>query len=550
MAPDGQLTTEVPEALTPKRRRISIVWLIPLVAALVGGWLVYKTLTEQGPHITVSWETAEGLEAGKTKVKFRDVEVGLVDDISLAVDRTHVLVGIQMKKSAQPYLSKDTNFWIVRARLDASGVSGLSTILSGPYIEVEPGPKGDGTRRFSGLETAPVVRVDAPGRRFVLNSDKLGSLSARSPIYYRGFRVGEILGHELSGTRQPIKLYAFVKAPFDRLVLENSTFWNVSGVELGVGADGLKVKMESFQALLTGGVAFESSPDLPGATPAPEGKPFPLYSNYDAIKEAAIVEEVPFVLYFDGSVRGLVAGAPVEFRGVRVGTVKAIRPQIDLRQGTMRIAVHIALEPERLNGDADVVGSRQESPRFAFVSALVERGLRAQLKTGSLITGQQFVALDFFPDEPKKLLGLASNPPEIPTVPSTFAEIAESAARLLDKMGDLPLDLLVGDLRTAIGSVDATLQDARGLVKTTQKDLSPTLGRFRDAAEAAKGAMRQAETTLSSVEGSIGENSEVRDRIATTLRELGLTARSIRDFADYLERHPEALVKGKTGDSR
>ncbi len=536
----------ISEPVAGKRRGISIIWVIPLVAALIGVWLTIKTVSEEGPYVTVTFRSAEGLEAGKTKVKYRDVEVGLVDNIALADDRTHVDVGIKMTKSAEPYVTESARFWIVRARLDATGVSGLSTLLSGAYMEVEPGSTKDKKRsHFVGLETPPVVSTDVPGRRFVLLTDKLGSLSGHSPIYFLGIKVGEILGYELAEDRAKIRVYAFVRTPYDKYVLDNSNFWSVSGIEVVAGTDGIKVRMESFQSLLSGGVSFEANPDLPNDQPAAENREFPLYANHDAVREAAIVEENPFMLHFNDSVRGLGPGASVEFRGIRVGSVKSIRPEIDLERHTIRIAVVIAIEPQRLRPTAEVVGSAETQPKYAFFSSLVAQGLRAQLVSGSLITGQQIVSLDFHPDDPPKKLDTSGKIPEIPTVGSPLNRLVDSVGAFLEKLNKLPLDLLVGDIRTTIQTLDGTLVETKGLVQSTRGEMTPMLAKFQEAAAAARDALLQAQTTLSSVDGMVGDNSEIRESLATTLRELAGAARSIRDLGDYLERHPEALVKGK-----
>jgi paraquat-inducible protein B len=313
--------------------------------------------------------------------------------------------------------------------------------------------------------------------------------------------------------------------------------------------------MESFQALLSGGVTFESFPDMPNSNPAAEGRAFPLYPNRDAIREAAIVEEVPYVLYFDDSVRGLSPGAPVEFRGVRIGVVKSIHPELNLRDQTIRIAVIIAIQPDRLRGNGDVqgaqiIGDPRQQQRGAMIAALVERGLRAQLQTASLITGQQMVSLEFFPDEPKKSIGREGKIPEIPTVPSTFNEIASSATSFLNKLNELPLNVLVGDIRKTIGTLDATLMEIKGLTQTVQGETRPTVAELRDTADAARKALAQAEIALVNINESIGSKSDVPESLSTMLRELAAAARSIRDLADYLERHPDALVKGKSGASR
>jgi paraquat-inducible protein B len=413
-------------------------------------------------------------------------------------------------------------------------------------MEVEPGATKDKKKsRFVGLETPPVVRTDVPGRRFVLLTDQLGSLSGHSPINFRGIKVGEILGYELAPDRTNIRVYAFVRAPYDKFVLNNSSFWNISGVEVVAGTDGIKVRMESIQSLLSGGVSFEANLNEPDSEPAAENKEFPLYANREAIREAAIVEAIPYVVHFDDSVRGLGPGAPVDFRGVRVGTVRSIRPEVDLRRRTVHIADGIVIEPQRLTPTADVIGDPSAQPKYALIAALVEQGLRAQLRSGSLITGQQIVSLDFHPDDPPKKLDMSGKIPEIPTVGTPLNELMDSVSSFLDKLNKLPLDALVGDIRTTIRTLDGTLGETKTLVQSTRGQLGPTLTSFQQAATAARDALTQAQSTLASADGMVGENSEIRESLATTLRELAGAARSIRDLGDYLERHPEALVKGK-----
>jgi paraquat-inducible protein B len=535
---------EFAEAIVEKRRRFSIVWLVPLIAAIIGGWVAYATISGKGPQVAVIFETAAGLEAGKTKVKLRDVQVGQVNALAISDDRRSVVATIDFAKSAEKYLTETTQFWVVRPRLDASGVSGLSTLVSGAYIEIEPGTSGKIVNRYTALESPPVVRTDAPGRRYVLLSEASGPLEPHTPIYFRGIRVGEALGYQLSDDHKTIHSFIFVRAPYDELVRDGSNFWRSGGIEVSAGTEGFKVKIGSLQSLLSGGIEFDSPSDLPAANPASENKMFTLFDSPEAIGEAAIADRIPFVLYFDGSVRGLSVAAPVEFRGIRAGTVSAIRPEIDLRENTVRIAVLINVEPQRLITQAAVTGGT-DYKRYVMMTALVEKGLRAQLQTASLLTGQQLINLDFFPDDPAKTLDLNGPIPEIPTVPPAFEDITTTVSRVLHRVEDLPVDVLVGDLQKAIGTLDATLQATKNLVEATQGDVSPMVADFRSAAAAAKSMLQQAERTTASFDRSVGDSSEVRQRLALMLREISESARSIRQLADYLERNPESLVRGK-----
>jgi paraquat-inducible protein B len=546
---DSSQPGDVADAIVEDRQRLSIVWLVPLVAAVIGGWLAYVTISEQGPHITVSFETADGLEADKTKVKFRDVEVGHVTALQISDDRRSVLATIDVEKSAEKYLTETTQFWVVRPRLDASGVSGLSTLISGAYIEIQPGSPGKAASKYVALETPPVVRPDAPGSKYVLQSDTLGSLSPRTPVYFRGIRVGEVLGYELTGDHSTVHSYIFIKEPFDGLVLESSNFWVSGGVEVSAGTDGFSVRIGSLQSLLAGGIEFDSPAGLRASEPASENHVFTLFQNHEAIAEAAIAEKIPYSAYFDGSVRGLRVGAPVEFRGIRIGTVSRMQPEIDLKSNTIKIGVLIDLEPQRLRPMSTVAGE-QDYKKYALIAALVEKGLRAQLQTASLLTGQQIIGLDFFPDDPPKVLGSDGPAPEIPTVPPQLEGMASAANRLLGKLSNLPLDATVADIRKAVTTLDATLQDTRALVQSVNKDVAPMIVDFRKAATAAQVALQQAERTTVSFDRSMGESSDVQQQLSQMLREITDSARSLRQLADFLERNPDALIRGKNDELR
>lgn len=532
------------EAVLSRRRLPSLVWLVPIVAALIGGWLAIVTIREQGPKIVVTFDTAEGLEAGKTKVKYRDVDIGHLTTLRISDDRRSVEANIEFSNTASKYLTETTTFWVVRPRLDASGVSGLGTLISGAYIEIEPGAPGKHVDRYKALEVPPVVRTDVPGRRFVLQSDTLGSIGARTPIYFRGLRVGEVLGYELAENRRTIRSFIFVREPYDKLVLESSHFWASGGLEVSAGTEGFKVRIGSLQSLLASGIEFDSPPDR-DARPAAENKVFTFFPTREAIAESTIAEKIPYLFYFDGSIRGLQVGAPVEFRGIRIGTVTAIRAEVNVARTAVRIAVLADLEPDRLRGDRGHTGADQATPRYELIGGLVERGLRAQLRTASLLTGQQLVSLDFYDDEPRKTLDMSGPVPEIPTIPPALDTITTSAANFLEKLDKLPIAELLVELRMASTTLRETLDETKGLVQGMRKDVSPMIADFRGAATAAQQALAQAEQTTVSLDRSLGDSSEVRQRLAIMLRELTESARSIRQLADYIERNPEALIKGK-----
>jgi len=549
----------VPEvAVQERRRRISVVWIIPIVAVAIGGWLAYTTIAEKGPTVTIDFKTAEGLEAGKTKVKFKDVDIGQVESVAFNSDLSGVVVTANLSKDVEGHLTDSTRFWVVRPRLGAGGVSGLGTLVSGAYVAMDPGGEGKATRKFVGLEVPPLVHGDIRGRRFDLKSENLGTFSYGAPIYYRGFKAGQVLGFELEPDKKSVAVHIFIDEAYADLVYEHSRFWNVSGFRVSIDANGMELRTESLEAVLQGGIAFDTPGTLEAGEPAKEGAEFTLYSDEQAVKDASYVRKERVIAFFDGSVRGLSVDAPVEFRGIKVGRVLDIKIEFDREEKVFRIPVLMELEAGRVT----VIGKRFDDPKEA-IKALIEMGLRARLETGSLLTGQLFVSLDLHPKMPAKLVGADPRYPEIPTIPSTMQEITSSVTGVLDRVAALPLEDLVAELRGTVSKADqllssseardtltnlsSTLASAEALMRTLDTEIGPLVTSLRATSEAAGQAMDQAKTTLASAEGLTGDKSQLRHDLNTVLEELTRMARSFRVLADYLEAHPDALIRGKAG---
>jgi paraquat-inducible protein B len=522
---------ELPEAVVETGRRFPVIWLIPLVALAAAVWLAVVTIRAQGPVVSVRFENAEGLEAGTTKVKYKNVDVGVVENVRLLPDLTGVVMRAAMSRDAAPHLRQGTRFWIVRPRLSAGGVSGLGTLVSGAYVEMDPG-SGSPQRDFVGLETPPVVRANVAGSEYVLTAERLGSLTPGSPVSYRGLVAGEVLGYELAGDQRSVDIYVFVREPYNRLVRSDTRFWNASGVDLAIGAAGVNVAIDSLQAILTGGIAFDTPLVAMERPPAPAGTAFALFKSQASISEAMYTEKVPYLMYFDGSVRGLAAGAPVEFRGLKVGAVEDVSLVFDPDTVTVRVPVIAQLEPQRIA----VTGEVEPMAPYDVMDKLVARGLRAQLKPGNLLTGQLVVALDFYPGTPPADLKRGARYPELPTIPSDLETITRSLTDLFAKIGELPLEPLVADARSAVQAMEKLM---------TSSDVQRSATSLRQAADAAKAALVQMEATLGAFEGMVGQDSPLRYDLAGTLADMRDAARSLRVFTDYLDRHPEALLRGK-----
>lgn len=543
-------TRPLADAQVHGRRRLSTVWLIPLVAAILGGWLAYKTISEQGPTIHLAFETAAGLEAGKTKIKYKDVEVGLVDSVVVNEDLSKIAVTASVEKAFERHLTTATRFWVVRPRVGQGGVSGLDTLVSGAFIEVDPGP-GEPAFDFTGLEEPPLIRSDVPGTEFVLESDHLGSVSRGAPILYRGIEVGQVLGHELGDDQRSLRVFVFVRSPYDQLVRRSSHFWNVSGLGLETSADGVQVHMGTLQSVLIGGIEFDT-PLETDPEPAPAETAFILYPDPKSLTEAQFTRGVPFLVHFDGSVRGLEPGATVEMRGIKLGVVREVSLSYDRVSRRFNIPVVIELQPDRVV----VEGNRPRTAEAAYdaMAGLIKQGLRAQLATGSLITGQLLVELDMHPDAQPADLGREGVYPQIPSIPTTLDTLTASVDKLLSKFAALPIDRLMLDLQAVIASADrligspetqatvANVGEAASSVQSFLGGLGASSGPLIDAMTEATG---QANGTLASVDSMIGSQSNMRHELNVMLQEFGGAARAVRQFAEYLERNPQALLRGK-----
>src|SRR5215469_12548221 len=388
----------VPRATTRRSRRISVIWVIPLVAVAIGGWLAWDTWSKEGPTIRISFDNGEGLQAGQSHLKFKDIVFGTVKSLDLAPDHTHVVVTVATTHEATPLLTDQTIFWVVKPRLFAGNVSGLETLLSGSYIGMVPGEaRGKAQRNFVGHEDPPILQANEPGHTFILKAKKLGSISLGSPVFYRDLNVGEVLGWDIADMAEYVTIRAFVRAPYDSYVHDETRFWNASGVSVNLGATGVDVQLESLKALLLGGIAFDTPTAEIHTAETFENHVFPLFASRDAANNASYTRKIPVISYFPGSVKGLAPGSEVTMHGLQVGYVTDVRLEYDRTQDIVVAPVRYEVEPERITG----IGQRVHQTDQESVEAVLKKGLRASLQSASLLTGQQVVTLDFVADAPE-----------------------------------------------------------------------------------------------------------------------------------------------------
>jgi paraquat-inducible protein B len=541
--------------VVPRRRqRISVVWIIPILAAVVAIGIAIQRILSEGPTITIIFKSAGGVEAGKTFVKYKDVNIGQVTAVQLSQDHSHVEVTAKIDKSAAGLMVADAKFWVVEPRVTLSGVSGLSTLLSGNFIGFETGRSDKQQRRFTGLEVAPIITGDQPGRQFVLRADNLGSLGIGSPVYYRRLQAGQVIAYDLSRDREGVEIKVFINSPFDRYVNAGTRFWSASGIDVSLGAGGIDVRTESLVALLVGGIAFETPPFITKAEPASANTVFTLYKDQNTAMKQPESISARYVLHFNESLRGLSVGAPVTFLGLPGGEVTAVGLEIDPATKSLRGRVEIVAFPERLierltakQAAAGETIERSIQQRHAFVQFMVEkRGLRAQLRSGNLITGQLYVAFDFFPGARPAKINWSQEPVEFPVVPSTVQDIEAKLTNIVAKLDKLPLDAIGEDLRKTLVSLDQTLQDTGKAINRIDADVTPglktTIEELRRAIAAADNVLKNTDATL------VGREAPAQQDLRDALQEITRAARSLRVLADYLERHPESLIRGKSDE--
>jgi paraquat-inducible protein B len=537
---------ELPAAVPARSAwgRLPLVWILPAVVVLVGGFVVVREKIAQGTSIEIRFENAEGLEANKTKVRYKDVDIGEVRDIRVGDDRKEVIVTADIHRNAKPYLVQDTRFWVVRPRVSGAGVSGLATLVSGAYISVDVGSSAVKRDHFVGLEVPPIVTADLPGREFILHAEDLGSLDIGSSVFYRHITAGQVVGYSLDPGGTGVTIKVFINAPFDVYVTGDTRFWQASGIDMSVNADGVKLRTESIASILEGGVAFGTPPGLPTARVAADTA-FTLFNDQDRAMRPNETDVRAFVMYFGGSLRGLSAGAPVDLQGITVGEVKSLDVEYDERTKLLAFPVVVELYPQRLRGRrhaAPTAPGHQpaEINTRALIDSLVGHGLRAELKTGNLLTGQKFVALEMHHDVPKEKVVWNEQPAIFPTISGSLDDIQDSVGVIAKKLSKVPFDQLSARLLGAMNSLDQTLKSADRLLHNVDSNLAPQI----------QTTLAEAQAALRNAKDLLGQDAPLENDLGSTLLQVSRAAKSISALVDYLERHPESLLRGKPAGSQ
>ncbi len=549
-----------PPAAHIRHRRFSFVWVIPIIAAVIAIYLGYRTIMEQGPLITITFDTAQGLAVGQTQIKYKAVTLGTVESIDLSPDNNTVVVRVRMNSLGTRFLTSHARFWVVRPRLSVTNLSGLDTLVSGAFIGIDPGAAGGRYEtHFKGLEEPPGVRSDVPGSTYVLRADGVGSLSTGSPVFYRDVVVGEVLGYDLGDGIGPVTINIFVRAPYNKLVRPESHFWNSSGLTLGFQNGGFHVEVQSLEALLAGGVTFDLPSDAINAAPSPNNATFPLYNSEEDANSAGYQQKVPVVAYFQTSVAGIGHGTPVTIFGMQVGEVTGVKLLIDPKAGTAKVRIAMELQPER-------VFSSDEFPQtldpMTVLQHMVDEGLRVSIASSNIITGQKEIALTIETGDPHVALireGDAIVMPNASGSGDPMAALQSITSKLsaipFQEIGDNLNKLLVTSNNTlggeqvkkALASLSTTLDSVQQLVANTNRGLQPTLKQLPVMTANLDATLRSTSQTLNQLNRSYGGNSDFSRSLGQLMVQADSALRSIKDLSDFLDRHPEALILGRSG---
>lgn len=532
-----------PPAARIRRSRFPLVWLVPLLALGIALYLGVRTLQSEGPIVTLTFRSGDGLVAGRTPVRHKAVPLGQVEAVRLTDDLQTVTVTVRMLREAAPFLTDRARFWVVRPRLSSGSLAGIETIVSGSYIEMDPGDRdGPPATRFTGLEQPPGVRTGEPGRTYQLKASRIGALGPGAPVFWRDITVGEVLGYDIGNGAGPVTVTVFVRSPYDGFVKDGTHFWNASGLSVNLRPDGIHVELASLQAALSGGVAFDS-PRLEDAAapPLPSGSVFPLYRSFEDARSARFTDRQGYVSYFATSVRGLSRGTAVEFLGLQIGVVTDVVLKID-PAGQPAVRVRFEVQPERIN-DRSLLPS---DPAIEIARRLVRQGMRAQLKTASFITGALVLSLEIIPGLPPAEMAMEGPDAIIPSTGGGFDGILSSVSSIAGKLDRLPLDEIGNNLNTTLRSASGAMGSVQDLARKADAGLSPVLSRMPALMTALQEAVARATRTMGSFELGYGRDSKLNRELERAMAQVGDTARSIRLLADYLDRHPEALVRGRT----
>jgi paraquat-inducible protein B len=540
--PVDELPAAVPDPQSHKR--VPYVWILPALVVLAGAFVAIQQKIAQGTSIEIGFPTADDLEPNRTKIRYKAVEIGEVTAIHVAKDRKQVLVTAKIHRDASDYLVADTRFWVVRPRVNGGNVTGLGTLVSGAYIGVDVGQSGVKRRTFTGLEVPPIVTSGLPGRQFILHAEDIGSLTVGSTVFYRHIPAGEVVAYDLDPGGASVTIEVFVNSPYDAFVTAATRFWQASGVDMSISSDGVKLHTESLASILEGGVAFQQAAGSAATAPVAEDTSCRLFPDRDRAMQEPNASLQTFVMYFKGSLRGLSVGAPVDLRGITIGEVKKLSVEYERSAGVLRFPVEVDIFPQRILGEPQAhdharnAEDASDAANRRLVDSLVAHGMRAEIKTGNLLTGQKYVALDIYSGLASEHVNWNEQPAVFPTTSGALDDIQDSVSSIAKKLDKIPFDQISARLMSTMASLDQTLKSSDRLLHHVNDSIAPQV----DA------TLKEAQEAMQNAKNALAPDAPLQTDLSATLLQLSRAAKSVSALVDYLERHPEALIRGKPGD--
>ena len=552
----------LPSVAVRKRRWPSPIWLLPLIALLIGLWLLYQNWYKTGPTIVVQFTNAEGIEPGKTEVRYKAVAVGKLKSLRVSDDLKYVDAEIILSRDMGKHLGSDARFWIVSPRITRSGISGLSTFFSGTYIGMSPGTNSDDQTYYMGEDRPPVIAPTEAGRRFYLLADSLGSIDIGAPIFYKQLQVGEVIDFKLLDKNAGVQLEVFIRDPYYELVRNNSRFWNASGAEFKFGANGATFRMESLTSLISGGIAFETPKAFDESPASPAQQTFVLYKNYDNTQEKQYAQRLDYVMHLQGNVLGLAVGNPVEFQGVPVGQVENIDIRLDKTSQQLKVPVLVSIQPQQFDESL--------TPNTADMAMrqLVDRGLRAKLDTSSLLTGQKVITLTMEKSPKSADIVKIGGYSEFPTIsaalddlPAMAADVMSSLQETLDGVKRIvnsgKLDKTIDSANSMLKEVEKAVKEAQKVIKQVDQQTLPGVtknqervtGNVDQVSQEFNRSLQQLQGSLEQIDRLTARNSPTQYQLDEMMEEVTNAARSVRTLSETLERKPNSLLRGKPNEA-
>ncbi|KZN69307.1 intermembrane transport protein PqiB [Pseudoalteromonas luteoviolacea] len=537
------------QAYIESKPKFSVIWIVPIIAILITGWMLYQHQSNKGHVIFLKMENADGIIAGKTEVKVRSVQVGIVEALRLQIEQNAVIATIRINKHYDSLLTEDAKFWTVKPRVDETGISGLNTLLSGVYIELLPGESDRSASLFTMQDQPALISPDVDGVRYSLTAANAEVLDVGTGIFFRNYKIGQVESAKFNEKTLEMDYGIFINSPYDELISKNVIFWVNSGIEVDLSTEGIRVSTGSLSKLIKGGISVDYPPAAEADELARENTQYKLHKNFAVALERRFDLFDLYLIEFEQSIKGLRPGAPVEYRGMRIGTVEQVPAQLVrdgqplyFQQDNTSIPVLIKVEYGRIY-DVD-----EQAKQYwqGNIEKWIKNGLRASLKSGNLLTGAVYIELDFYSSAKPESIAKHSIYPILPSVPSGFTALSEQVMALLNKLNKLPLSDTIGEAKDTLTAYKQLGLETEKLIKElnnkkVSEKVDKNLTQLQGTLVQLTASLKQFEKTLATYQ----QGSGVMEQLTDTLSELESLSNTLKPVTKSLNEQPSMLIFDK-----